>query len=251
LIETIGLTKQFGQLTAVSKLSLSVQPGELFGFLGPNGAGKTTTIKMCCGLLRPTSGTARIAGFDILREPQKAKAALGYVPDNPFLYDKLTGREFLKFIADLYTVHHDRLGQRIEDLLHLFELDDKGDELIEGYSRGMRQKIALAAALIHEPKVLFLDEPTVGLDPKSARLMKTVLRELCGRGVTVFVSTHILEIAERMCDRVGIIDHGRLIEVGTLDDLRNRTHTEGQTLEDIFLELTGGPEYHDLVRYLG
>lgn len=251
MIEAIELTKCFGQLTAVDRLSLKVSPGELFGFLGPNGAGKTTTIKMFCGLLRPGSGTARIAGIDVREQPREAKSAFGYVPDSPFLYDKLTGREYLRFIADLYSVNSGRTKERIEDMLHLFELTDKGDELIEGYSRGMRQKIAMAGALIHEPKALFLDEPTVGLDPKSARLMKNILRGLCERGVAVFVSTHILEIAERMCDRVAIIDHGKLLVQGTLDELRSSAHSESATLEDIFLELTGGPEYGDLVRYLG
>ncbi len=251
MIQANGLTKHYGQLVAVENMSITVSPGELFGFLGPNGAGKTTTIKMFCGLLRPTAGTAMIAGIDVQREPLKAKAALGYVPDNPFLYEKLTGLEYLRFIADLYGVNSLRARGRIADLLRLFELTEKKDELIEGYSRGMRQKIAMAGALIHEPKALFLDEPTVGLDPKSARLMKNILRGLCERGVAVFVSTHILEIAERMCDRVAIIDHGKLLTQGTLEELRSRSHTNAATLEDIFLELTGGPEYDDLVRYLG
>jgi ABC-2 type transport system ATP-binding protein len=266
-----NLTKRFGALTAVDNMSLQVRAGEMFGFLGPNGAGKTTTIKMMTGLLRPTSGTAIIGGHDIQQEPLEAKKILGYIPDNPFLYEKLTGREYLHFMADLYAVAHQDRARRIEDLLRLFELEEKGNELIQGYSRGMRQKIGLAGALIHTPKVIFLDEPTVGLDPKSARTMRDILRELCRRGTTVFISTHILEIAERMCDRVAIVVKGRMIASGTMDELRaivgspaprngaaGRNGSEDParaadplSLEDIFLELTGDSEHADLIRYLG
>jgi ABC-2 type transport system ATP-binding protein len=206
LISSAGLTKDFGALRAVSDLELAIMPGELYGFLGPNGAGKTTTIKMLTGLLRPTAGRAAIGGFDIQARPLDAKRLIGYVPDNPFLYEKLTGREFLSFMADLYSAPLAGRSKRIDDLLLLFELEDKRDELIQGFSRGMRQKMALAGALIHRPSVVFLDEPTVGLDPKSARLMKDVLRRLCDDGAAVFVSTHILDVAERMCDRFGIIN---------------------------------------------
>src|SRR5579862_1131495 len=244
-----GLTKKFGDLTAVDDMNLSVAAGELFGFLGPNGAGKTTAIKMLIGLLRPTSGRCLIGGYDVHEQPLLARALLGYVPDNPFLYEKLTGREFLDFMADLYSVvHADRAG-RIEDLMRLFELQDKGDDLIQGYSRGMRQKIALAGALIHNPKVIFLDEPTVGLDPKSARLMKDILRKLCDEGATVFVSTHILEIAERMCDRFAIINKGNIVATGTMEELRSQGASElgsTRTLEDIFLELTSTGDESDL-----
>jgi ABC-2 type transport system ATP-binding protein len=236
-----GLTKTFGSLTAVDNLTLSVGAGELFGFLGPNGAGKTTTIKMMTGLLRPAAGTAVIGGYDILREPLKAKAIFGYIPDNPFLYEKLTGREFVNFMADLYSVKSPDRASRIEGLLRLFDLEDKANALIQGYSRGMRQKIALAGALIHDPKVVFLDEPTVGLDPKSARLMKDILRRLCDAGATVFVSTHILEIAERMCDRFAIVNRGRIVATGTMEELRRQAASDAsatRTLEDIFLELT-------------
>jgi len=246
-----GLTKTFGTLRAVDTLNLTVQAGELFGFLGPNGAGKTTTIKMMTGLLRPSAGTAIIGGYDIQAEPLKAKSILGYIPDNPFLYEKLTGREFLNFMADLYSVTTHNRNRKIDDLLRLFELEDKGNELIQGYSRGMRQKIALAGALIHQPKVIFLDEPTVGLDPKSARLMKDILRKLCNEGTTVFVSTHILEIAERMCDRFAIINQGKIVAVGTMAELRAQAASETKSLEDIFLDLTSGDEYRDLIQYLG
>ncbi len=269
-----NLTKRFGDLTAVDNMNFQVSAGELFGFLGPNGAGKTTTIKMMTGLLTPTSGTATIGGYDIQSHPLEAKRIFGYIPDNPFLYEKLTGREYLNFMADLYSVGHQNRAQRMEDLLRLFELHEKGDELIQGYSRGMRQKIALAGALIHSPGVIFLDEPTVGLDPKSARVMRDILHELCRRGTTVFVSTHILEIAERMCDRAAIVNRGRLIAIGTMDELRAAAETaphasgdpsrngangtdaaqrpsDKKSLEDIFLELTGGAEEADLIQYLG
>jgi ABC-2 type transport system ATP-binding protein len=206
---------------------------------------------MMTGLLKPSSGQAYIGPYEIQAHPILAKGILGYIPDNPFLYEKLTGREFLNFMADLYSVTPEGRGQRIEDLLRLFELDAKGNELIQGYSRGMRQKIALAGALIHQPRVIFLDEPTVGLDPKSARLMKDILRRLCGQGVTVFVSTHILEVAERMCDRFAIINRGRIVAAGNMDELRQQAESEHATLEDIFLELTGGAEVYELMRNLG
>ncbi len=251
MIRAVGLTKLYNKLTAVDSLSLEVPAGQLFGFLGPNGAGKTTTIKMFTGLLRPTRGTAFIGDYDIQADPVQAKRLGGYVPDNPFLYEKLTGQEFLSFMGDLYGVSNSRKEQRIESLLRLFDLEDKAHEIIQGYSRGMRQKIALAGVLIHEPKALFLDEPTVGLDPKSARLMKDILRELCNRGTAVFVSTHILEIAERMCDRVGIINKGKLVAIGTMEELKASAASEAKSLEDIFLELTGGAEYEDLIAYLG
>lgn len=235
-----ALTKRFGSLTALDTLDLAVPRGELFGFLGPNGAGKTTTIKLLTGLLRPTSGSATIGGFSITERPLDAKRLIGYVPDNPFLYEKLTGREFLSFMADLYSVAHAGRADRIDSLLARFDLAEKRDELIQGYSRGMRQKIALAGALIHDPSVVFLDEPTAGLDPKSARLMKDVLRSLCRGGAAVFVSTHILDVAERMCDRFGIINRGKLIATGTMDELRTLAASTNTSLEDIFLELTEG-----------
>ncbi len=237
-IECIGLTKRYGALTALDGLDLAVYEGELFGFLGPNGAGKTTTIKLLTGLLRPTAGSARVHGISVQERPLDVKRIIGYVPDNPFLYEKLTGWEFLSFMADLYSMPLAGRAERMEELLSTFDLADKRDQLIQGYSRGMRQKIALAGALIHDPKVVFLDEPTVGLDPKSARLMKDVLRSLCQAGGTVFVSTHILDVAERMCDRFGIINRGKLIATGTMEDLRSQAAGGGSSLEDIFLELT-------------
>jgi ABC-2 type transport system ATP-binding protein len=248
LIKTIGLTKRFGDKIAVNDVSLDVRGGEIFGFLGPNGAGKTTTIKIICGLLRPTSGSAFVGGFDIQQQPIAAKSILGYVPDEPMLYDKLSAREFLSFVADLYNVPSQQADRRAEELLKLFDLDNDADNLIEGFSHGMRQKTAIAGALMHDPQVLVLDEPTVGLDPKSARLIKDILRQLAERGAAVFLSTHILEIAERMCDRIGIIDHGNLIAVGTVEELR--AGQSGQSLEDIFLSLTGGAEYAEIAEVL-
>jgi ABC-2 type transport system ATP-binding protein len=250
LIKTTGLVKHFGDKVAVGGVDLDVHSGEIFGFLGPNGAGKTTTIKVICGLLRPTSGTASVGGFDIQQQPIAAKSILGYVPDQPLLYDKLSAREFLSFVADLYNVPAKQAERRAEELLRLFDLSNDADNLIEGFSHGMRQKTAIAGALMHDPKVLVLDEPTVGLDPKSARLIKDILRQLAERGSAVFLSTHILEIAERMCDRIGIIDHGNLIAVGTVDELRATQAQSGQSLEDIFLSLTGGAEYAEIAEVL-
>ncbi|HEV1997485.1 MAG TPA: ABC transporter ATP-binding protein [Candidatus Dormibacteraeota bacterium] len=241
MIETRGLRKEYGGRAAVHGLDLTVGPGQLFGFLGPNGAGKTTTIKMMVGLLRPTGGSAAIAGHDIRHQTEAAKARLGYVPDSPVLYDKLTGREFLEFSGDLYHVERGLRDRRINTLLQLFELRDRGGDLVGGYSRGMRQKISLAAALLHDPTVLFLDEPTVGLDPRSARLMKDVLKDFCRADRCAFVSTHILEIAESMCSHVGIIDGGRLVTAGALADVMAQG-APGTSLEDMFLELTGGAD---------
>jgi ABC-2 type transport system ATP-binding protein len=250
LIETTNLVKRYGDKIAVDDVSFSVQSGEIFGFLGPNGAGKTTTIKMLVGLLQPTSGTVKVAGYDVLQEPLKAKASTGYVPDEPNLYAKLTGRELLQFVGDLYGIDKQHVQRRSEELLRLFDLAAVADETIDSYSHGMQQKTALATALVHAPQVLVLDEPTVGLDPKSARLIKDILRQLAHRGSAVFLSTHILEIAERMCDRIGIISKGKLIAVGTMDGLRSLGEGEG-SLEDIFLNLTGGAEYAEITEVLG
>ncbi len=247
MIELDSLTKEYGQLRAVDQLTLAVQPGELFGFLGPNGAGKTTTIKICTGLLTPSAGRVRIAGHDIQQDGTAARAVAGYVPDTPELYNKLTGREFLRFMADIYRVDPTRRERRAAELLELLGLQEAADQLIETYSHGMKQKTVLAGALIHDPKVLFLDEPTQGLDPRSARLVKDVLRGLCARGATVFMSTHILEVVERICDRVGIIYQGRLVALGTMEELRQGAD---KSLEDIFLEVTGGAEYAEVIRFL-
>ncbi|MBN1438503.1 MAG: ABC transporter ATP-binding protein [Anaerolineales bacterium] len=249
LIQTSHLVKKFGEKTAVNDVSFAVHGGEVFGFLGPNGAGKTTTIKAIVGLLQPTSGTVTVAGYDVQLQPTQAKAAIGYVPDTPNLYMKLSARELLRFVGDLYELPQAKVRERIDELLRLFDLADAGNDLIDSYSHGMKQKAALAAALIHDPKVLVLDEPTVGLDPKSARLIKDMLRQLADRGAAVFLSTHILEIAERMCDRIGIIDRGNLAAVGTMDELRALGKGE-RSLEDIFLAVTGGAEEAEIAEVL-
>jgi len=248
MIAAHGLRKEFNQKVAVAGVDLSVAGGEIFGFLGPNGAGKTTTIKMLIGLLQPTAGQAFIGGHDIHREPIAAKSLLGYVPDEPFLPEKLTAREFLQFVGGLYRMPSEHVQRRGDELLKLFDLQEQGDELIGGFSHGMRQKTALSGALLHNPRALFLDEPTVGLDPRSARLIKDILRELAARGSAVFLTTHILEIAERLCDRVAIIFEGRVIAAGTLEELRQGS--TGQSLEDIFLSLTGGAEYAEIADIL-
>jgi ABC-2 type transport system ATP-binding protein len=250
LIETKNLVKRYGDKVAVNNVSFDVCGGEIFGFLGPNGAGKTTTIKMIVGLLQPSAGNVRVAGYDVQAQPIQAKAASGYVPDTPNLYPKLSGRELLRFVGDLYEVDPQQNERRMEELLRLFDLEKAGDDPIDSYSHGMQQKTALAAALVHDPKVLVLDEPTVGLDPRSARLIKDMLRQMANRGAAVFLSTHILEIAERMCDRIGIINKGELIAVGSMDELRSMGKGE-TSLEDIFLSLTGGAEYAEITEVLG
>lgn len=249
LIQTQHLVKRYGDKIAVDDVSFEVAGGEIFGFLGPNGAGKTTTIKMIVGLLQPSSGSVLVGGYNVQTEPLQAKAASGYVPDEPNLYPKLTARELLRFVGDLYGLDRQQVERRIEELLRLFDLAQAGDDTIDSYSHGMQQKTALASALLHDPHVLVLDEPTVGLDPKSARLIKDILRQIAARGAAVFLSTHILEIAERMCDRIGIINQGRLIAVGTMDELRSLGKGE-TSLEDIFLELTGGTEYAEIAEVL-
>ena len=250
LIETHDLIKQYGDKLAVNKVSFEVYPGEVFGFLGPNGAGKTTTIKMIVGLLQPSSGTIKVAGYDVQSQSLLSKAASGYVPDTPNLYAKLTGRELLSFVADLYNLEHKQAARRIDELLRMFDLMEAADDTIDSYSHGMQQKASLAAALIHDPRVLVLDEPTVGLDPKSARLIKDILRQIADRGAAVMLSTHILEIAERMCDRIGIINKGQLVAVGTMDELRALGKTGQASLEDIFLSLTGGAEVAEIAEIL-
>ncbi|WLD93419.1 ABC transporter ATP-binding protein [Alkalihalobacillus sp. AL-G] len=249
-IELKNLSKTYGGSNAVNQLDLNIRKGELFGFLGPNGAGKTTTIKMMTGLLEPSTGSVKVNGIDIWEEPVEAKKKIAYLPDQPNLYPKLTGWEFLRFIGSVFKIPQNTFEKRAEEYLKLFGLYYRAGELIESYSHGMKQKIALCGALIHNPEVLFLDEPTVGLDPKSARSLKSLLRKLCDRGTTVFISTHILEIAERMCDRVGIIRNGDVIALGTMEELRQGEGKEQASLEDIFLELTGGEESRELISLL-
>jgi ABC-2 type transport system ATP-binding protein len=248
-IRTAGLTKRYGDLVALDHLDLEVRGGTLYGFLGPNGAGKTTTIKLLTGLLRPSDGDAFIGAHSIREQPLAAKALFGYVADTPFLYDKLTAREFFDFVGAVYGVPPQLVAERGERLLRLLDLDGAADALIEGYSHGMRQKTALAAALLHDPPVLILDEPTGGLDPPSARRIKQLLRGLVERGRTVFLSTHVLEVAERLCDRVAILDRGRLVAEGTLDELRRHAPGAG-SLEDVFVALTHGEEDEEIQAFL-
>ncbi len=250
LIETRNLVKKYGDKLAVNDVSFDVHRGEIFGFLGPNGAGKTTTIKVIVGLLQPTSGTVKVGGYDVQAQPLQAKAASGYVPDTPNLYAKLSGRELLRFVGDLYNLDRGQVARRADELLRILDLTAAADDTIDSYSHGMQQKASLAAALMHDPQVLVLDEPTVGLDPRSARLIKDILRQMAERGAAVFLSTHILEIAERMCDRIGIINQGRLIAVGTMDELRSLGKTGETSLEDIFLSLTGGAEVAEIAEIL-
>ncbi len=235
-IENLSKSYNKGAVKAVNNLNLDVKKGEIFGFLGPNGAGKTTTIKMIVGLLNPDEGRISINGVDNRKDALKAKQSIGYVPDNPNLYDRLTGAEYLNFMADVYQVSSGDRKERISHYLEMFELKDAAADLIKSYSHGMKQKIALTGALIHNPTVWILDEPMVGLDPKSAHLLKEQMREHCDRGNTVFFSTHIMEVAEKLCDRIGIIHRGGLIAIGTLDELRQGDNKD--SLENIFLELT-------------
>jgi ABC-2 type transport system ATP-binding protein len=249
MIETNNLTKRFGSVTAVDDLNLQIPAGEIFAFLGPNGAGKTTTVKLLTGLLRPSGGSARVAGFDIHTEPMRAKQALGLVSDQPFAYPNLTGFEFMRLVGDIYRVPLAEQEEKIPELLAMFELKDWSAELIESYSHGMKQKLVLASVLLHKPQVLILDEPLVGLDPKSARLVKDIFMTLAGRGVTIFMCTHVLEIAERLAHRVGIIHRGRLIAMETVAQLKEKAQSAAN-LEDVFLQLTGGTEYMELLKYL-
>ncbi|MGL6094539.1 MAG: ABC transporter ATP-binding protein [Fimbriiglobus sp.] len=237
MIRLAGVSKRYGPKPAVRDLNLHVPAGELFAFLGPNGAGKTTTIKMLCGLLFPTEGTVHVGGFDMTTHGDDARRLISYVPDQPFLYEKLTGREFLQFTADLYGMEPGHAKNRIAYVIETFHLDDFVDDLTERYSHGMRQRTVFAAALVHEPRLLIADEPTVGLDPKSIRELKTLLRQQAASGVTVFLSTHTLDIAQELADRIGILDHGRLLGCGTLADLRKQASLDG-SLEDLFMKIT-------------
>ncbi|MBA4188025.1 MAG: ABC transporter [Planctomycetaceae bacterium] len=240
MIDITNVSKSYGPKVAVQDLSLHIPDGELFAFLGPNGAGKTTTIKMLCGLLFPTTGSVRVGGFDLRTHGDQARALVSYVPDQPFLYEKLTGREFLQFTADLYAMPREKAAEKIDEVIELFHLDEFVDDLTERYSHGMRQRTVFASALVHDPKLLIADEPTVGLDPKSIRELKTLLRKLADGGTTVFLSTHTLDIAQELADRIGIIDRGRLLGCGTMTDLRKHAAMDGN-LEELFLKITEEP----------
>ena len=238
MIELSHLKKRFGGVVAVNDLTLSIPRGEFFGFLGPNGAGKTTTIKLMAGLLKPTAGRVRIGGFDVVEEPLQTKRIIGFIPDRPFLYEKLTGREFLSFMAEVFGMEPKSCEPRIVALLEEFELTSWADELIESYSHGMRQRLVICSALVHHPKVILVDEPMVALDPRGVKLVKELFTQLCQQGVTIFMSTHTLSLAEELCHRIGIIHRGRLVAVGSREELRQQASIPQSGLEDIFLELT-------------
>ncbi|MEP7227449.1 MAG: ABC transporter ATP-binding protein [Gemmatimonadales bacterium] len=246
MIRLNQLTKRYGRFTAVDRIDLHVPAGELFGFLGPNGAGKTTTFRMIAGILRPTSGTVEVGGIDINRRPLEAKARLGFIPDRPFVYDKLTGAEFLRFAAALYGQQGAVVERRIDELLELFELSRWKNELTESYSHGMRQKLIISSAFVHRPEVIVVDEPMVGLDPRSARLLKDLFRQFVNRGGTVLMSTHTLEVAETMCDRIAILHGGTIVASGNMAELQEQTSSEDLGLEEVFLKLTGGMREHQL-----
>jgi ABC-2 type transport system ATP-binding protein len=243
VISVRGLKKNYGSLTAVDGLDLEIPAGEFFAFLGPNAAGKTTTIKMITGLLRPTAGEVLVGGFDMLREPEKAKELLAYVPDFPFLYDKLTASEFMQFVGDIFRLERRAILGRTGELFEKFHLDEYRHELTENLSHGTRQRLVIASALLHDPKVFIIDEPMVGLDPMHARIVKQELRERARAGMTLFLSTHQLSVAEEVADRVGIIHHGKLIALGTVTELRSQAHETG-ALEKVFLSLIDQEEAH-------
>jgi ABC-2 type transport system ATP-binding protein len=248
VIRLTNLSKKYGSFTAVDAINLTVPPGELFGFLGPNGAGKTTTLRMIAGILQPTSGTVEIGGVDVTKDPIAAKAKLGFIPDRPFIYEKLTGGEFLRFVAGLYGQEGPEVEHRARELLALFDLEEWRDELVESYSHGMRQKLIVSSAFVHRPDVIVVDEPHVGLDPKSIKILRDVFKEYVRRGHTIMMSTHTLETAESLCDRIAIIVGGKIAAHGTIDELR--TSSKAGDLEEIFLKLTGDNAARDLVEVL-
>jgi ABC-2 type transport system ATP-binding protein len=240
MIVVSDLVKQYGTFTAVDGVSLDVQPGMIHGFLGPNGAGKTTTIRIIAGLLKPSSGRVLVNGHDLAIEPEAAKASLGFIPDRPFVYEKLTAGEFLRFHGGLYGIDGNGIGDRIQEMLELFELSRWRDELVESFSHGMKQRLVMSAAFLHRPRAVLVDEPMVGLDPRGARLIKDVFRRMSERGVAILMSTHTLEVAEEMCDRISIILKGRIIASGTVEDLRRMAGGDDEQLTPVFLKLTGG-----------
>jgi ABC-2 type transport system ATP-binding protein len=240
MISVQQVVKRYGDFTAVDGVSLDVTPGEIHGFLGPNGAGKTTTIRMIAGLLKPTSGRILVNGHDLAAAPEAAKASLGFIPDRPFIYEKLTAGEFLTFHAGLYGIDGNGVGDRIREMLELFELGRWEDELVESFSHGMKQRLVMSAAFLHRPQAVLVDEPMVGLDPRGARLIKDVFRRMSARGVAILMSTHTLEVAQEMCDRISIILKGRIIAHGTVDQLRALAGGGDEQLTPVFLKLTGG-----------
>lgn len=251
MIRLESLTKTYGKFVAVDNIDLHVPRGTMFGFVGPNGAGKTTTLRIIAGIMRPTAGRIWLGGDDVVADPMAAKARLGFIPDRPFLYEKLTGAEFLQFVAGLYGQDGEVVEKRIDELLEVFELSRWKHELIESYSHGMRQKLIISSALIHRPECIVVDEPMVGLDPKAARLLKDILRQFVDRGGAVLMSTHTLDIAETMCDKIAIIQAGKIVAQGTMAELREQTAAGNASLEELFLKLTGGIAIRELAAVLG
>jgi len=251
MIAIHDLVKRYGQFTAVDGVSLDVQPGEIHGFLGPNGAGKTTTLRMIAGLLKPTSGRVTVNGHDMTREPEQAKASLGFIPDRPFIYEKLTAGEFLRFHGGLYGMNGNGLGDRVREMLELFELGRWENELVESFSHGMKQRVVMCAAFLHRPRAVIVDEPMVGLDPRGARLIKDVFRTMSARGVALLMSTHTLEVAQEMCDRISIILKGRIIASGTVPEIRAMGDRHDDQLTSVFLKLTGGGALQEIDEIVG
>ncbi len=249
MLKVEHLSKAFDDYKAVDDISFTVSRGQILGFLGPNGAGKTTTIKMLAGILQPDRGSIRINNIDLAAFPEECKKITGYIPDRPYLYEKLTGAEFLQFVAGLYGLER-REYERCHRYLELFDLGGWNEHLIESYSHGMRQKLIMTATFMLEPPLIIVDEPMVGLDPKSARLVKELFREYAGSGKTIFLSTHSLEIAEQICDRIAIIQQGRIRAMGSLEALRREARLEESGLEDVFLELTGAHELGAVIQAL-
>src|SRR5687767_14051096 len=240
MIETHDLVKRYGAFTAVDGVTLAVAPGQIHGFLGPNGAGKTTTIRMIAGLLKPTAGRISVNGHDLAAHPEKAKASLGFIPDRPFIYEKLTAREFLRFHGGLYGLDGPHVETRATEMLELFELRRWEHELVESFSHGMKQRLVMSAAFLHRPQAVLVDEPMVGLDPRGARLIKDVFRRMAGRGVAILMSTHTLEVAQELCSRISIIHKGKIIAQGTVDEVRQMAGEGDDRLTPVFLRLTGG-----------
>lgn len=249
-IKLADVVKRYGDLTAVDNLSLTVNHGEIFGLLGPNGSGKSTTLKMILGLIKPDSGYVEVFGIDVNRNPTDVKRRIGYVPEAPQVYPFLTGLEFLDFTADIYGMSPEEKKDRIAEYLNALDLEGREDDMISSYSQGMKQKIVIISALVHKPELLILDEPLSGLDPKSAKIIKDLLRELAFNGITTVMSTHILEIAQTMCDRIAIINEGKLLALGTIEELRQQAELPGSDLEDIFLMLTGSGDVRAIVEAL-
>jgi ABC-2 type transport system ATP-binding protein len=246
MIAIENLVKQYGSFAAVNGVTLDVRPGEIHGFLGPNGAGKTTTLRMIAGLLKPTSGRVLVNGHDMAREPEGAKASLGFIPDRPFIYEKLTAGEFLRFHAGLYGIHGEGVDERAREMLELFDLTRWENELVESFSHGMKQRLVMSAAFLHRPKAVAVDEPMVGLDPRGARLIKEVFRRMSERGVAILMSTHTLEVAQEMCHRISIILRGKIIAQGTVDDVRRMAGGGDDHLTAVFLKLTGGSALQEI-----